>query len=48
MRLVRTADISLQAACFQAVEQVARQLGFGTVMDTWRPSALALMRSDSH
>jgi hypothetical protein len=47
-RLLRTGDISMQAACFQAVEQVARQLGFGTVMDTWRPSELALMRSDSH
>jgi hypothetical protein len=47
-RLLRTADISLQAECFKAVEQVTRTLGFDNVLDSWRPAELAMMRSDSH
>jgi hypothetical protein len=44
--MVRTADSLLQAACFKAVETNARQLGFDSVLDAWRPSELALMRTD--
>lgn len=47
-QLVRAADVSLQSACFQAVERVARELGFDPVMDEWRPSELALMRAARH
>lgn len=46
--LVRTADAPLQANCFQAVEKVARQLGYDAILDAWRPSELAQMRSESH
>lgn len=45
-QMVRTADSLLQAACFKAVETGARQLGFDSVLDAWRPSELALMRTD--
>lgn len=41
--LVRTADPGLQAACFRAVEPVARHLGFGRVLDAWRAPERALM-----
>jgi hypothetical protein len=44
--MVRTADTGLQAACFKAVEAGARHLGFGPVLDSWRPAELTLMRSD--
>jgi hypothetical protein len=47
-QLVRTADLALQSACLQAVERVARELGFDPVIDAWRPSELVLMRSASH
>jgi hypothetical protein len=43
--LVRTADPELQAACFRAVASVARAVGHGDVLDSWRPSELALMGS---
>jgi hypothetical protein len=47
-QLLRTADIPLQAGCFRAVELVARELDFDPVLDSWRPSELAQMRSDNH
>jgi hypothetical protein len=46
-QLLRTAVTVLQAQCFRAVEQVARQLGFDPVLDSWRPSELAQMRPDN-
>jgi hypothetical protein len=46
--LLTTADTSLQAACFRAVERVARALNFDSVLDSWRRCELAQMRSDSH
>lgn len=45
VQLVRTADAALQAACFRGLEGVARRLHYGSVLDSWRPSELALMRS---
>lgn len=47
-QLVRTADAALQAGCFRSVEDVARQLGYEAILDAWRPSELAQMRSGSH
>jgi hypothetical protein len=47
-QLLRTADISLQAACFRAVERVARTLELDSVLDSWRALELVQMRSDSH
>jgi hypothetical protein len=45
-QLVRTADGFLQAASFEAIEAGARHLGFGSVLDAWRPAEVTLMRAD--
>lgn len=36
-RIVRTGDCAAQREQFRAVEELARELGFGGVIDGWEP-----------